>query len=232
MTAHFIYRKKKGFTLIELLVVIAIIALLAAILFPVFSRVRDKARQTTCANNLKQIYLAISMYASDNDGYFPSGWQYYPYHGGYPYVGAWAWMTGLYPSYAPSKEIFFCPGTSSAFKGREHFIKTWGGYQTGYFYWPDCDGRWAGGVAYGYYRSYMGRSAGYVAPLGPVAEDDDHGKPIVQDAWVGRGAANSNHAAPGGQPYGLNCLFFEGNVIHYPSEKLSLYGSGTLICRP
>jgi prepilin-type N-terminal cleavage/methylation domain-containing protein/prepilin-type processing-associated H-X9-DG protein len=65
-------RKKRGFTLIELLVVIAIIALLVSILFPVFSRARAKARQVTCMNNLKQIGMALIMYAGDWDGYIPS----------------------------------------------------------------------------------------------------------------------------------------------------------------
>jgi len=60
-------KTKKGFTLIELLVVIAIIAILAAILFPVFARARDKARQTTCLSNCKQIALGILMYADDYD---------------------------------------------------------------------------------------------------------------------------------------------------------------------
>lgn len=62
---------RKGFTLIELLVVIAIIAILAAILFPVFSRAREKARQTVCTSNEKQIGLAIMQYVQDYDEIYP-----------------------------------------------------------------------------------------------------------------------------------------------------------------
>jgi prepilin-type N-terminal cleavage/methylation domain-containing protein/prepilin-type processing-associated H-X9-DG protein len=65
--------KRKGFTLIELLVVIAIIAILAAILFPVFAQAREKARQITCASNEKQIGLAILQYAQDYDETMPAG---------------------------------------------------------------------------------------------------------------------------------------------------------------
>jgi len=64
--------QKRGFTLIELLVVIAIIAILAAILFPVFAQAREKARQTACVSNLKQLGIAFQLYASDNDGNIPS----------------------------------------------------------------------------------------------------------------------------------------------------------------
>ncbi len=63
--------RKAGFTLIELLVVIAIIAILAAILFPVFSRAREKGRQATCSSNLKQVAAATLMYAQDHEGSFP-----------------------------------------------------------------------------------------------------------------------------------------------------------------
>ena len=61
---------RKGFTLIELLVVIAIIAILAAILFPVFARAREKARQSSCLSNVKQVTLGHMMYAQDYDGLF------------------------------------------------------------------------------------------------------------------------------------------------------------------
>lgn len=66
--------RRKGFTLIELLVVIAIIAILAAILFPVFAKAREKAHAASCQSNLKQLSLAILNYASDWDGYGPLAW--------------------------------------------------------------------------------------------------------------------------------------------------------------
>lgn len=63
----------KGFTLIELLVVISMLAILAAILFPVFAKVRESARRTTCASNLHQIGVAISLYSQDSDEHYPIG---------------------------------------------------------------------------------------------------------------------------------------------------------------
>src|SRR3989442_491859 len=64
---------RRGFTLIELLVVIAIIAILAAILFPVFAQAREQARTITCTSNLKQIGLSVKMYAQDYDERYPMG---------------------------------------------------------------------------------------------------------------------------------------------------------------
>jgi prepilin-type N-terminal cleavage/methylation domain-containing protein len=66
-------RSRNGFTLIELLVVIAIIAILAAILFPVFARAREQARRSSCLSNMKQIGLGLAMYMQDYDQTFPPG---------------------------------------------------------------------------------------------------------------------------------------------------------------
>jgi len=94
--------RNKGFTLIELLVVIAIIAILAAILFPVFAKAREKARSATCQSNLKQMGLAFMMYAQDYDETMIGGDS-----GGAlsPYAG---WPNYLVP-YVKNGQIFFCP---------------------------------------------------------------------------------------------------------------------------
>ncbi len=74
-------RTTAGFTLIELLVALAILAIIAAILFPVFAGVRERGRRTTCQSNLKQIALAMQQYVQDNNGTYPpnSDWGYAPY---------------------------------------------------------------------------------------------------------------------------------------------------------
>ncbi len=96
---------KKGFTLIELLVVIAIIAILAAILFPVFGRARENARRASCQSNLKQIGLGILQYTQDYDEAFPQAAMRDA-----PYLG---WIQIIQP-YIKSYQLFQCPSESNA----------------------------------------------------------------------------------------------------------------------
>ena len=96
--------RHQGFTLIELLVVIAIIAILAAILFPVFARAREKARQASCESNEKQIMLSVMMYVQDYDERFPmtaTG----------NTVGNWGWAALVAP-YVKNNQLFICPSDS------------------------------------------------------------------------------------------------------------------------
>ncbi len=96
--------QKKGFTLIELLVVIAIIAILAAILFPVFARAREKARQASCLSNLKQLGLGLMMYAQDYDErYFLSTYSQSKNANAETF-----WGHCIYP-YTKNYMVFICP---------------------------------------------------------------------------------------------------------------------------
>ena len=94
-------RPHQGFTLIELLVVIAIIAVLAVMLFPVFARARERARQTRCASNLRQVGLALEMYCADWDDVLPKSAFTFPT--GYPY-----WADVLSPDMR-NEAILVCP---------------------------------------------------------------------------------------------------------------------------
>ena len=87
--------KRRGFTLIELLVVIAIIAILAAILFPVFAQAREKARQASCTSNLKQLTLAFAVYRADYDGRLPGHGQQSSCGSTYQNTTYPNWMSGF-----------------------------------------------------------------------------------------------------------------------------------------
>src|SRR5438132_6470722 len=109
----------RAFTLIELLVVIAIIAILAAILFPVFAQAREKARGISCLSNVKQVELSLQMYTQDYDESYPTapsypdnpipnsgpGWAWYVWQG---------WPLSVNP-YTKNGQIFHCPSAESPY---------------------------------------------------------------------------------------------------------------------
>jgi prepilin-type N-terminal cleavage/methylation domain-containing protein/prepilin-type processing-associated H-X9-DG protein len=101
---------RRGFTLIELLVVIAIIAILAAILFPVFARAREKARQASCQSNLKQMGIAHMMYAQDYDETLMKMQPCYDGTNGWTY-GSGRWQDKIQP-YVKNTQLQVCPSTN------------------------------------------------------------------------------------------------------------------------
>ena len=109
---------RKGFTLIELLVVIAIIAILAAILFPVFAKAREKARQASCLSNTKQIGLAVMQYAQDYDEMLPATYTQNPNTN---------WAQNIAP-YCKNTQMFNCPSSSIRWDG------TWNAENISYGY--------------------------------------------------------------------------------------------------
>lgn len=107
-------KRRPGFTLIEILVVISIIAIIAAILLPVFASVRHRGRMTACASNLHQISLALHQYAADNDGNYPADDPLLAH------TNHLVWT--LLTSYTRSPNVFHCPDALSYFdKSRGYF---------------------------------------------------------------------------------------------------------------
>jgi len=118
-------KQKHAFTLIELLVVIAIIAILAAILFPVFARARENARRASCMSNMKQMGLGVMMYVQDYDGHFPYSQilmtsmgvtpSQVPGYADFPSTSV-VWEEQTYP-YVKSTQIYYCPSRAFSDNG-------------------------------------------------------------------------------------------------------------------
>jgi prepilin-type N-terminal cleavage/methylation domain-containing protein/prepilin-type processing-associated H-X9-DG protein len=166
---------KRGFTLIELLVVIAIIAILAAILFPVFAKAREKARQSSCLSNVKQLGIAWLAYAQDYDevtvgqsfgaGAMPD----YPDINGKTVINRYMlWPQCIYP-YIKNVQLYNCPSTSVRW-----------------------DGSYSGTMCYGLLGTASGKSLGTCqAPATSLVFYD------VKATPVGSVPMNTNVYAPG-----------------------------------
>ncbi len=129
--------RSAGFTLIELLVVIAIIAILAAILFPVFARVRENARRASCASNLKQIGMAFQQYTADFNERMPR-----PTYGPPPLdsdaTTRYKWMDAIFP-YIKSEAVFNCPSDSDNAVYKFRTAAQYGSYGINGAYWDGSD---------------------------------------------------------------------------------------------
>ncbi|MEO7454394.1 MAG: prepilin-type N-terminal cleavage/methylation domain-containing protein [Fimbriimonadales bacterium] len=117
--------KRRAFTLIELLVVIAIIAILAAILFPVFAQAKEAAKRSACLSNMNQIGKAIHMYLGDNDDTYM---QAYYYNNDNNSAGGYTHWSGMIAGYASSIDVFKCPSDPTGGMAPTNFINNNGGH--------------------------------------------------------------------------------------------------------
>lgn len=243
-------RRGQGFTLIELLVVIAIIAILAAILFPVFARARENARRSSCSSNLKQIGLGVMQYTQDYDERYP---QEFYWSGGdlseldtdkakpsgnfTVEVGVSGnyrtWMDAIFP-YVKSVQLFTCPSVSSSTPAPPSYgySTAFGGYYTDVFY-------------------YNNGSTSYWSPLAQAQVSRPAEIIMVIDFWSKYNLTGTNPAQLGKwanhtnkdvqkwmSPHldGGNVAFADGHVKWRPHAKLQALPSGsdsmTVRCNP
>jgi prepilin-type N-terminal cleavage/methylation domain-containing protein/prepilin-type processing-associated H-X9-DG protein len=231
-------RRRNGFTLIELLVVIAIIAILAAILFPVFAQARDKARQTACLSNCKQIGTAVQMYAQDYDENLPNAGPDWPGNNRHPVFRAgyqWAMWAILMDPYIKNRQVWLCPSGPSSGSGFE-----WGpptdrlkvnlGYNEYLFWQPDPKNNWASLAA------LAGAPAGVTgvaliadSALGGIFHDwgnHDVSKPREEPKWgMHRIKCSNGYATPGQcltrhTSGGANVVFADGHAAFIPGGRI------------
>jgi prepilin-type N-terminal cleavage/methylation domain-containing protein/prepilin-type processing-associated H-X9-DG protein len=223
--------RHKGFTLIELLVVIAIIAILAAILFPVFARARENARRASCQSNLKQVGLAFAQYIQDYD-------ERYPGYAGWGGGGGWATMID---PYLKSTQVLQCPSVRPA-TGVTYQANAMtgcgtanGGVTAG---GTNCNASDPSGIGVGVNNSVIGLPAQTIL----IFEGSNSYYPTA-GAWVvynGTGGCGGGYGWQGlycGQDVpkyrkihldGTNMAFCDGHVKWYSEAKLLPLGQGSI----
>jgi prepilin-type N-terminal cleavage/methylation domain-containing protein/prepilin-type processing-associated H-X9-DG protein len=201
---------RKGFTLIELLVVIAIIAILAAILFPVFAKARDKARQSACLSNFKQIGLASMQYVDDYDEKFPIISVATADTDASTAKGYGAYMIVLAP-YIKSPQVTACPSS----KGRPLVNCTW------YFF----DGSWGAWSIWGA-KTYVTKYCPDGVSQSAVMADIKSPSCVVelQETQWESGSANCGSDIRSGAAHagGLNFALSDGHAKWYNVKTLGL----------
>jgi len=227
-------RGQKAFTLIELLVVIAIIAILAAILFPVFARARENARRSSCQSNMKQIGLGLLQYIQDYDETMPFAYQNvdtYENPPSSPWTG-YVWNDMIFP-YVKSEQIFNCPSWSPG--SSDFAVKPYK-----YVAPPGTNGRTYQTKTYGSYAlnvtyGCQPLSACGTPVLDPVDSSHDNGDTLVKASklqtpattvWVteSRGADKGN-----GQGTAANMTKWRNGLAISPGESTPGTGTGDAV---
>jgi len=196
--------RRRAFTLIELLVVIAIIAILAAILFPVFAKAREKARCSSCQSNLKQMGVAVLQYVQDYDETFPTsvlGQLGIQYPGSAGYRGVFT--HGIQP-YIKSAQIYRCPSHS----GTELSY----GYNE-YIY--DVGRNW----------SSLASVSNAVAGVASVAVISESSYPGIVNDWDGTDGMNRFRSTWSNAHNGCNVCFADGHVKLVNLGKITKVGT-------
>jgi len=210
-------QKAAGFTLIELLVVISIIALLAAILFPIFSRARENARRASCASNLRQLGLAVAQYTQDYDEIFPNatssppgagldgGWVYFSVYPANTTPNAFDVTRGSLFPYTKSAQIYVCPSDTQGQRSRDSY-----GLNHCLSYFNSVKLGLNGGRAVADFQSPSS-----IALFGEEALGGSGTATSTDDAWWGDTVFMSKRHLDG-----ANVAFLDGHVKWYRPEQV------------
>ncbi len=208
--------RNRGFTLIELLVVIAIIAILAAILFPVFGRAREAARKTACLSNVKQLGLAAHCYAQDYDELFPCD-----YHACDPHTR----LIGELDPYVRNKQVYYCPSAGS--QGLSYIVSSDANVAAGNitYYWfsfdqlPSTAPSAAGPDYVGWIdRTFIQTTMGWGNNTRIMSEQWDTDYWLAADFWAQ--PVSHGHGIHGGDYGSMNVVYLDGHAKYVVKQAV------------